>query len=195
MKKLLALAITAAAITAGGAHADHHPVLTGLAPDTVYYLRLQGVGPDGTLYRGEEFTFRTLPGAGAFGAANLAADGMSMGVGNLLAIRAEERARETDGLPELEAYPWKHGMATLLAFITAGTVPLVPYLLPFESQGRLALSTGMTFGSLFLMGALRALITRDRWWRTGLETLLLGAVVALAAYGAGLLVAAVQRAA
>jgi len=58
---------------AGGAHADHHPVLTGLAPDTVCYLRLQGVGPDGTLYRGEEFTFRTLPGAGAFGAANLAA--------------------------------------------------------------------------------------------------------------------------
>ena len=39
------------------------------------------------------------------GAANLAADGVSMGVGNFLAIRADERARETDGLPELERAP------------------------------------------------------------------------------------------
>ncbi len=44
-----------------------------LQPDTVYYARLQGVGPDGTLYRSEEFTFRTLPaGAGGGGAVNLA---------------------------------------------------------------------------------------------------------------------------
>src|SRR3990172_3252848 len=57
---------------AGGAHADHHPILTGLAPDTVYYFRLQGVAPDGTLYRGEEYILRTLPAAGAAGPANLA---------------------------------------------------------------------------------------------------------------------------
>jgi len=46
---------------AGGGHTDHHPLLTGLKPDTVYYARLQGVGPDGTLYRSEEYTFRTPP--------------------------------------------------------------------------------------------------------------------------------------
>src|SRR5215204_490430 len=45
------------------------------------------------------------------GAANLAADGVSMGVGNLVAIRADERARAAAGLPELETYPWKHGLA------------------------------------------------------------------------------------
>jgi len=128
------------------------------------------------------------------GAANLAADGMSMGVGNLLAIRAEERAREADGLPELEAYPWKHGLATLVAFVIAGSVPLLPYLMPLDGFSRLALSTVMTFVGLFVLGAARAIITRDRWWRTGLETLLLGAVVAAAAYGAGLLMATVQRA-
>lgn len=44
---------------AGGAHSDHHPVLTGLKPDTLYNLRLQGVGPDGTLYVGPNMTFRT----------------------------------------------------------------------------------------------------------------------------------------
>jgi len=57
---------------AGGAHSDHHPLLTGLTPDTLYYARLQGVGPDGTLYRSEEYTFRTAPAPTAFGAPNLA---------------------------------------------------------------------------------------------------------------------------
>jgi len=65
---------------AGGAHAQHHPLLTGLTPDTVYYLRLQGVGPDGTLYRGEEYILRTLPAAGASGQANLAANARILAV-------------------------------------------------------------------------------------------------------------------
>lgn len=65
---------------AGGAHAEHHPVLTGLTPDTVYYLRLQGVGPDGTLYRSEEFTIRTLPADAGPGPVNLAASARIVGV-------------------------------------------------------------------------------------------------------------------
>lgn len=57
---------------AGGAHVEHRPVLIGLAPDAVYYLRLQGVGPNGTLYRSEEYTLRTLPAGGTSGPVNLA---------------------------------------------------------------------------------------------------------------------------
>lgn len=57
---------------AGGAHSDHHPLLAGLTPDTLYYARLQGVGPDGTLYRSEEYTFRTAPAPTASGEPNLA---------------------------------------------------------------------------------------------------------------------------
>jgi vacuolar iron transporter family protein len=120
------------------------------------------------------------------GAANLAADGVSMGVGNLLSIRADERAREAANLPELEAYPWKHGLATTIAFMIAGVVPLVPYLVP-HLDGLLVWSSILTFVALFVLGALRALVTVDQWWRSGLETLLLGAGVALAAYGAGML--------
>jgi VIT1/CCC1 family predicted Fe2+/Mn2+ transporter len=124
------------------------------------------------------------------GAANLAADGVSMGVGNLLAIRAHERARQAQNLPEEEAYPWKHGLATLLAFVVAGAIPMLPFLLPIVTGSRAAWSTAMTFAAMFLLGAVRAVITAERWWRSGIETLLLGAVVALAAYGAGLVVAA-----
>jgi VIT1/CCC1 family predicted Fe2+/Mn2+ transporter len=127
------------------------------------------------------------------GAANLAADGVSMGVGNYLSIRADERAREADGLPELEAYPLKHGMATLVAFVVAGAVPLLPYRVTLDPSARLAASTVMTFVAMFVLGGLRGLVTRDPWWRTGLETLALGVLVAVAAYGAGLLVATVAR--
>jgi len=44
---------------AGSGHEDHRPVLSPLEPDTTYYLRLQGTGPDGTLYRSDEYTIRT----------------------------------------------------------------------------------------------------------------------------------------
>lgn len=58
---------------AGGGHSAHHPTLTGLRPDTLYYARFEGVGPDGTLYRSEEYTFRTPPaGPSAAGETNLA---------------------------------------------------------------------------------------------------------------------------
>ena len=127
------------------------------------------------------------------GAANLAADGMSMGVGNLLSIRAHERVRAAQNLPEEEAYPWKHGVATLLAFIAAGAIPLLPFLLPGDSSYRPVWSTVMTFSALFVIGAVRTALTTERWWVAGLETLSLGALVAAAAYWASAVVAAFLR--
>ena len=78
------------------------------------------------------------------GMANLAADGVAMGVGNLLAIRSHESALAAAGRPEEEAYPWKHGMATLLAFVLAGVIPLLPYMLPVPESARLPASTLLT---------------------------------------------------
>lgn len=42
-------------------------------------------------------------------------------------------------------------------------------------------------------GIARAAVTRDRWWTSGFEMLLVGGFVALAAYGAGALVMAATR--
>lgn len=112
-----------------------------------------------------------------------------MGVGNYLSIRSSESARAAENMPEQEAAPARHALATLLAFVAAGSVPLVPYVVgPVGS--RFALSILFTLGTLFVVGSLRSLVTIDRWWTAGLEMLLLGVLVAAAAYGSGALVAA-----
>jgi hypothetical protein len=49
---------------ARGGHSDHHPVMTDLEPDTMYHYRLGGMGPDGTVYRSADLTFRTPPDDG-----------------------------------------------------------------------------------------------------------------------------------
>lgn len=46
---------------AGGGHSNHQPVLRGLQPDTLYHYRLGGIGPNGTVYRSADMTFKTLP--------------------------------------------------------------------------------------------------------------------------------------
>src|SRR6188474_735474 len=72
------------------------------------------------------------------GVANLLADGLSMGVGNYLGIRSDERVREKQQLPEQEAFPIRHGIATFVAFVIAGAVPLVPYLISGGATNRFA---------------------------------------------------------
>ena len=45
----------------GGARTDHNPLMSGLEADTEYHYRVQGSAADGTIYIGEEGTFRTPP--------------------------------------------------------------------------------------------------------------------------------------
>jgi len=123
------------------------------------------------------------------GAANLLADGLSMAVGNYLSIRSHESVLETQNLPEEEAFPVRHASATFLAFVAAGSLPLIPYMLSGAGLDRFTLSAALTFVSMFLVGASRALIANVRWWKAGLEMLALGAVVAAIAYGSGAMVA------
>jgi vacuolar iron transporter family protein len=124
------------------------------------------------------------------GAANLFADGLSMAVGNYLSIRSHESVLETQDLPEEEASPFRHAAATFLAFVVAGAVPLMPYMIPVVPLDRFMSSAALTFLALFCVGASRALIANVRWWKAGVEMLGLGAVVAALAYGSGAIVAA-----
>lgn len=123
------------------------------------------------------------------GAANLLADGLSMGVGSYLAIRAHESVLASQALPEQEARPFRHGAATFVAFVVAGFVPLVPYAIPPLPLNRFASSILLTMLALFTVGALRSMISNARWWRAGLEMFALGAIVAAVAFTSGSVVA------
>jgi vacuolar iron transporter family protein len=124
------------------------------------------------------------------GAANLIADGLSMAVGNYLSIRSNESVRRVQALPEEEASPARHGIATFLAFAAAGAVPLAPYALSgMAAHQQFVLACTVTLGALFGVGSLRSAVTDDRWWVSGLEMFGLGVVVAALAYAAGSLTA------
>lgn len=174
-------------------HVEPH----GLRPVLQHYIRDLVYGANDGLIT----TFAVVAGVAGgdlsvravlvIGAANLAADGLSMGVSNYLGIRSEESARAAEDLPEEEASPVRHGFATFAAFVGAGALPLVPYLMPAVGIDRFWLSTAVTLGVLFVVGALRAFVTVEGWLESGLEMLALGIVVAAAAYGAGALVASI----
>jgi VIT1/CCC1 family predicted Fe2+/Mn2+ transporter len=122
------------------------------------------------------------------GIANLLADGFSMGASKFLSIRSEEAVRAARGQPVAEPFPVRHGTATVLAFVLAGSVPLLPYLLATGSA-RFPLAIVMTLATLFLVGALRSAITDLRWYRAGGEMLLVGAAAAVVSYLTGFLIA------
>jgi VIT1/CCC1 family predicted Fe2+/Mn2+ transporter len=119
------------------------------------------------------------------GASNLLADGLSMGVGNYLGIRSQEGARRAQNLPEEEALPARHGLATFAAFVAAGVLPLFAYTVPALTAHRFEASVLITCAALYSVGSARALVTDDRGWVAGLEMLGLGLGVALAAYWCG----------
>jgi VIT1/CCC1 family predicted Fe2+/Mn2+ transporter len=120
------------------------------------------------------------------GFANLVADGFSMGASNLLARRSYAEAVERADPPEAA----RHGAATIVGFLTAGTVPLVAYLAPLSDAKRFPTAIALTLGTLFAVGASRALVTRLGWLRSGLEMLAVGTFAAAVAYGIGALASA-----
>jgi vacuolar iron transporter family protein len=122
----------------------------------------------------------------ALGLANLAADGLSMAIGNYLGIKSERAAELQDGYHEWEEtiHAARHGSVTWIAFAIAGLVPLLPFLWA-QSGGAFWTSLWLSAATLFLIGALRTGVTGQGWWRNGLEMLLVGVLAGGVAYMVG----------
>ncbi|MDF1717270.1 MAG: VIT1/CCC1 transporter family protein [Antarcticimicrobium sp.] len=89
------------------------------------------------------------------------------------------------GLAGVDPHPMRAALATFAAFLVAGMVPLMPFVLGLE--GAFALSSWMTGGVFFAIGALKSRWSLAPWWRSGLETLAIGGVAAGLAYVVGTL--------
>lgn len=123
----------------------------------------------------------------ALGLANLAADGLAMGVGNYLGMKSERATELADGYEEWgeTVHAVRHGGVTWTSFVTAGIVPMLPYFFPIPLQLSFRISTFLAGALLFAVGALRTRVTGQPWIRSGLEMLFVGTLAASAAYLAG----------
>ncbi|WP_170404050.1 VIT1/CCC1 transporter family protein [Ruegeria arenilitoris] len=87
------------------------------------------------------------------------------------------------GLGSVDPHPFKAAMATFIAFLVAGMVPLLPFLLSLDQA--FVISACMTMGVFFAIGAFKSRWSLAPWWRSGLETFLIGGAAALIAYLVG----------
>lgn len=91
--------------------------------------------------------------------------------------------REELGLIEPAAgAAYKTSLTIGLSYMIGALVPLFPFMLPLSITDALLLSSATTLSALFLVGIFKARFTGGTWWRSGLETLLIGAAAAGAAY-------------
>lgn len=90
---------------------------------------------------------------------------------------------ELNIIEDPENDPKKHAFATFIAFIVAGFIPLIPYLIPVSFSFVLSSIVGAL--TLFVVGALRSLLTTISWFRGGFEMLAVGSAAAAVAYFVG----------
>ncbi len=96
---------------------------------------------------------------------------------------------EEHGLSLHPPDPWRAALTTFVAFVLAGLVPLLPFVVGAVAEGVVtepvrwsAVLTGVTFA---LVGAVRARFVDRPVWRTALETVLLGGAAASLAWFVG----------
>jgi len=119
------------------------------------------------------------------GAANLFADGFSMGMSNFLSRRSEAdyhdaRGTETD---DGGKSPASTALVTFGAFVVIGGFPLLPYLLVVRPL--FPASVAVTGLSFFVVGASRSLVTERGWLLNGGEMFAVGMAAATVAYVVG----------
>ena len=85
--------------------------------------------------------------------------------------------------------PVRAATATFVAFVAVGVIPIAIYLIDLAVPGEIAApfawSTALTALAFFAVGALKGRIVEQHWWRSGLETLLVGGAAAAVAYAIG----------
>ncbi|MGE0404999.1 MAG: VIT1/CCC1 transporter family protein, partial [Candidatus Korobacteraceae bacterium] len=101
------------------------------------------------------------------GFANLLADGFAMGAGNYLSARSQQQVEKnsTGNTNETQGHAIGHAVAMFLAFVIAGLVPLLPFLLINGSNfngSNFRWSVAATAITVCTVGSLRTLVTRAR---------------------------------
>ena len=92
---------------------------------------------------------------------------------------------EEYGLALAQRSPFKSALMTFLAFCVCGLVPLVPFVLALPAAALTA--TIMTAIVFFTIGSIKSIWSTQRWYWSGVETLVIGLAAAAMAYAVGVL--------
>jgi len=126
------------------------------------------------------------------GISNVLADGWSMASSDYLSSRAESA---TTGVTDEGKLPIHSALVTFLSFITIGFIPLLPFVLalfsPFFASYGWVLSIAFTGVAFVIIGSIRGNISGESKIRASLETVAVGALAALIAYGVGSLLSGI----
>ncbi|MEZ5853414.1 MAG: VIT1/CCC1 transporter family protein [Hyphomicrobiaceae bacterium] len=92
---------------------------------------------------------------------------------------------EEYGLPAVQRAPLRSALSTFAAFLVAGAVPLIPFVLGMANAFSIAaVLVAIVF---FAIGSMKSFWSLQRWWWSGMETLAIGASAAAVAYLVGYL--------
>lgn len=127
------------------------------------------------------------------GFANVLADGFSMAVGSFLSEKSEQDLAVHKGEGKAEDFesPLGAALATFIAFLAIGFIPLAVYTLDFifgwnlSASNSLRYSVVLTLVSFALIGLLRAKVTKITKFKAIRESLGLGIAAAVISYVAG----------
>ena len=102
----------------------------------------------------------------------------------------ETMMKEELGLPTHEVSALRAACYTMLAFVAVGSLPLVAYAIDAAFPGAIGepfvLSAVMTAFAFTMVGAAKSRFVLVPWWRSSLETLLVGGIAATLAFAAGI---------
>lgn len=90
------------------------------------------------------------------------------------------------GLPQQVRSPWVAAISTFTAFLICGLVPVLPFALGVDHA--LVISVILTGVVFVAIGSIKSKWSTSSWWSSGLATLSVGAIAALLAYAAGVIV-------
>lgn len=121
------------------------------------------------------------------GLANLVADGFSMGSSSYLSEQSEHDVlkKQGNGADLDPRAPSTNGVITFVAFVIAGSIPLIPFLIPSAAEYPFQISVVATAISFFVIGGLRSFVSPRSFVACGIEMLVVGGIAAGIAYGIG----------
>ena len=90
---------------------------------------------------------------------------------------------------EEESNPIINAIITFISFVIFGLFPLLIFIFAYFNHDLIPISfitsNILTFTTLFILGAVKTVVTKGNWFKSGLEMLIVGGLAAMAAYGIG----------